>query len=436
MSILDLGAIARRVEKHAARIARYEALLSRGGEGEPLPPSPFDDDRELSGKAILDALRLEGKNEGPDALLARQLARWSFGFLLARVVDEPLRDAVTEARVPRIEVILDAPERLTPADARRRLVLVRTDEERGRLFRALDAVRGVDGPFREVFARRVEARRRADVPAPDVQFAHAFLDATGPLFVDLARRAGSPAAVVREGLAFGAGEGFSARLAPSFFADALRALAPAFDAKLFAGLELAGPSSFVRAFERIGRARRRASRPSHVPFALFFDPEAADRHRAGALYASLPLLPSFHERALGLARGRATEEARLFTRAAFYRLRQLATRVALADDLEHGETSRERFRERTAGAFGRPLEDGLAFAWPEPRIDERARALAALLAFAEVKDLERHFDEDWFRNPRAHAALDARFRTPVAAEEAGEPFDAAPLARFFEGAIA
>jgi len=174
-----------------------------------------------------------------------------------------------------------------------------------------------------------------------------------------------------------------------------------------------GAASFARALEDVGEVFHRSSRHKNEPFVLREPPLDARPIRAGFVLASALGERAFHSRVLGLAPGRAADQARAVVASFLLAMRTDAFRVAQrggdADDLS----------DRVFGANLR---------WPPPK-DEDFPRLIAWLASLDLTDALRERDgDDWFRNPRAFATLRDMSSAPASVAEGA----AVRLTRRFE----
>src|SRR5207247_1705379 len=111
-------------------------------------------------------------------------------------------------------------------------------------------------------------------------------------------------------------------------------------------------------------------------------------------------------RALGVAKTKAEDQARDVARAFSLTLRLDVASVALAGLLVSPERKRaERFEHETERALGLPFPAPLAGVVPRLSETDAPRLVGSLLAASDRRSLVERFDEDWFRNPRAAAAI-------------------------------
>jgi len=167
-----------------------------------------------------------------------------------------------------------------------------------------------------------------------------------------------------------------------------------------------GAASFARAFEAIGVAFRRASSPPSVPFVQREPPLHVDAWRTGHVFAAVLGEPAFHVRVLGLAQGRARDQARTMSTAFLVHARMMALRVASSERGADVEAL-------TALAFGEPLAASMRGVWPSCSDDDLARFVALLTVTERIDALRNREGDDWFRNPRAFATLRDLVQAPV-----------------------
>ena len=197
-----------------------------------------------------------------------------------------------------------------------------------------------------------------------------------------------------------------------------------------------GASSFLRAAASFGRALRAGASRRGQPFAVACDPQFTDAHRTGAALALAVASRPFLTRELGAGRSAAEDEARSLGASLLFEARARATALLLSARGAADEALAANDRA-VGGLYAR-----LSFTTPRPSDDEPARWLALLTAPAFVDGLVASFDEDFYRNPRAGAALRARAARPALEttfledEPPDLPALAASLARRLEGTLA
>jgi hypothetical protein len=178
--------------------------------------------------------------------------------------------------------------------------------------------------------------------------------------------------------------------------------------------EARGASSFLLGLAQAGRAICDAASALRSPFVLSTDVFDLRRHTVGALLGMLPLSPAFARRRLGLGPSRVPDQQRVLARAALADLRVAAFRVLLRELLS-GSHSRlqSELPELSSTALGFELPAQVAGVFIRVRPRDSQRFAGALLAASRYDSLVRHYDEDWFRNPRAIAELRAELGEPT-----------------------
>ncbi|WP_437622773.1 hypothetical protein [Sorangium sp. So ce1151] len=393
-------------------------------------------------------LASQAEASAPDPTgLAAPLADWVYTLTLERVVwADRLRLA---AAWHAASLFIDVPEpaRMSPHEARLRLLADPTDAGRQTFAEVLArGAGGVADAARILVERRHEAARRLDearrlaveIPCdpPDAALgaAEALLQRTEPMLQPAATWHGALGRAVGRDAA----SGWPARLGPRWLEELFRPTG------LTEGLAIdlgplprpLGAASFARALARFGAALARAD-GARGPFALGHAPCDLQRARRAALFGGLVADPVFCARALGLGRGRALDQARATAQSLVLSLRLDAATVGLTlrggpDGGGHvlllaARDRKDRFEEATARALGAPIPGTLAGVVPALEPDAAVRLAGALLAARDRRDLIERFDEDWFRNPRAAEALrdeDSAPRAP-ASETSGRASAAA-----------
>ena len=233
----------------------------------------------------------------------------------------------------------------------------------------------------------------------------------------MSRDEGGWETVLVRSLARDAGEGWPAALRPRFVFDLFG------NGELTSGIRpvlrepgaTLGAASFCRALGELGAALARADLPRDVPYCLARHPDDRLPHARAALFASIPAEPSFSERALGLGRPSARDQARRISVALALSLRVEALRLlvsaALARDLG---SARDACEHTSARVLGDPLPPSLVGLLP--RLDASpSRFLGIVEGVASRASFRDRFEDDWYRNPRAHEALrDEHHRTAQA----------------------
>jgi hypothetical protein len=187
-----------------------------------------------------------------------------------------------------------------------------------------------------------------------------------------------------------------------------------------------GAADWLDLFDAVGQALAAAAAPPHrrhpaAPFTF------------GALLSSLLLERRFLERSLGVERRQVPDLVRALGTRQLFRLRANAAAFRVASEVERGTTG-ARWHEAHRDA----LTLAAAATWPlglAARDGDGAAMNARLRGWARAERLRRtlveRLDEDWWRNPRAAAALGS----VLAAGGAGEP-DEPALRLGAEGLVA
>jgi hypothetical protein len=300
-------------------------------------------------------------------------------------------------------------------DAARRPALIELLFERG------DALRDAGTRLFELraelptFAGR--SRGELELAPPDItEHARNFLadsaDALGSLEL------GSFADVLERGLAPEAADGWPRQLSLRNLNDLLGSSDWLSGLRLEVG-ELPAPlsaASFVRGLLKVGAAWNDALAPTAQPFSIAHDPFGLARATHGALFAGVPLHPTFLKRQLSLGKERATGHARALSQSALLFARQMALRVLLDEPALAGPGAlREAFAEHATNALGFELPPTGAGLFFRPRVGDAQRLAGLFLAATRSAWLAQEYDEDWYRNPRAIEQLRAEARLPSAA---------------------
>lgn len=372
------------------------------------------------------------------------MRRWVLRLCLARIgratiaAAEELRDA------PRVRTETPEATTLSPRDAVRRALAERAEERRRAWLRALDgqvgalasAARARDEALAEIAARLGVADARALLlpcdPEAIARAAEETLAATADLAAARLGGCEDLAGLVSRTLAREVAGVWPAHLVARTLA------APFAGTALLEGVSLdlgplpraLGAASWARALARFGAAWSRGAAPRSAPFVLAHDPTDARAHRRGALFGALVVDPAFLRHALGLSREAARSAARTLATTLLAAVRLEAARTLVGD----ARTPLAESSERLAAALGVHVPRGLAHVLPRDERRAPVRLLGALGAVADRAALVASHDEDWFRNPRALAAL--RGDEGTLADHAVDPasLDGAPraLARALE----
>lgn len=431
-SLLDPLAFDRRVERAARSVARTRRRLGHADLDD--LPSPWAGHRAVSSKATVDGT----KALVSDPLFAA-LRAWTVALTVDRVTFEDELAVARAAREARPEPELGhAPRSFDglrdellrePRESPRRATLAQVVARRGAFVQPI---------ARHWFERRAEATRQlragsmAAMPAvraSDGEGAPPSAEALAGKVLAIVASSGvlprdtSLAGLLEATLARDATEGWPAQLN-------VRWLARLFgDADLLRGVELdlepedlppaIGGASFARALGAFGRALFTADVPRTRPFVLSRAPRDERGYARKWLFAMLPGSASFGRAHLSLGTDRARAQARSIARAFGVQ----AAFVALAATAElhvplPERRARAAFEETTACAFGEPLDGSLVGSLPRARPSASADLAGLLIAARDAEQLRDTFDEDWFRNPRAHEALrheHAKLAAPIAA---------------------
>jgi len=309
-------------------------------------------------------------------------------------------------------------------DAARRPALLDVLCERG------DALRDAGSRLFELRAELPSfwgrSRAELELPHPDIpEQARRLLRDTTDAFGSLELR--DLAAVLNAGLAHAAADGWPRQLSLRSLNELLG------NADWLSGLRLdvgqfpapLSAASFLRGLLRLGSAWTEALAPAAQPFSIAHDPFGLSRATHGALFALVPLAPSFLKRQLGLGKERAVGHARALTQSWLIYARLLALRVLLAEPALAGPSAlREAFSEHGASAFGFEPPPEAAGLFCRPRLGDAQRLAGVLLAANLADQLADEHDEDWFRNPRAIEQLRAEARMPPAVTCSTESLEA------------
>lgn len=382
----------------------------------------WDAHRHVSGQRGLREIEEQSASPLRDAV-ATWIA-WLTALRVSQPAEQRVHAALAEARVV---VRLERDMQVDLRGIARGLLAARTPGEARAWIAALPgAAAKLEEPERTLRETRTEAFRRLGIDDPSARFVGVprsdLVSAARELVAstdDLARE------VVSRGepwpldlpwrLGRGATEGWPSRLTWRTAA----ALVP--------GLELRatmkgdppsalGASSFARALSAIGEVAYHSTRQKTEPFSIREPPLDPRPVRTGFVLASALAERAFHARVLGLASGRAADQARAVVASFLLAMRTDAFRVAQrggdADDLS----------ERVFGA---------RLGWPFPRDEDFPRLVAWLASLELTSTLREREGDDWFRNPRAFATLRDMSGAPVSVAEGS----VARLARRFEALL-
>ncbi|MFO0615151.1 MAG: hypothetical protein U0414_21345 [Polyangiaceae bacterium] len=410
-ALLDPLVFDGRIARAAEVLARVRRRLSHADLDD--LPNPFAGARAVSSKATVDATQ----DLASDPLFAA-LRGWTAHLTIERVTfdDELSVERALRAEEPSPEL----GERPRSFASLLRELLVEPSESTRRATLAASLAHraaAIQPRVRHWFERRAEARRQLSQrgsPAPAAP-GRSPEELAGKLLAAVASSGSLPRSPSLEvlldaSLARSATEGWPAQLN-------VRWLARLFgDTELVRGLALdlepedlppaIGGASFARALGAFGAAVFHADRPRSRPFVLSRSP---DDERAAArswLFASLPCTPAFGRAFLSLGSDRARSQARAIARAVGVQAAFLAIAATAEQHVVMPERrARVAFEETTACAFGEPLPGPLVGTLPRVRPDAGVELRGLLLAARDRERLRDTYDEDWFKNPRAHEAL-------------------------------
>lgn len=395
----------REAQRCFAMLENYEAALHDR-------PSELDESGPYIGVPLLSTREAFQKIRAlPEALPLREpLLRWAYRIADGRVNGELLRQLALRWRVEMCTV--DVPRRSEHTRAQM-LMRVLGDLPKQKLwFEALS--RSVDGLTEGVsllWQRRQELAERAgfssmnDVADPCDDFpqqAKAWLGACAPLAEEMWSRHFS--SYLRAAQAGDAVQGWPALMTAHSVAQLLgerQWLARATVREPRWPL-LMGPTSFVRALDRLGHALGRAWASSSHPFVLAHEPYDLAGHRLGALVASLVLSPAWHRRVLGVREDRARAQVRALATSFVAHGHALCLRVLSAHAARTSVAAlRLAFSQVQQEHFGFELPSALAGVVPQIQLGDAQRLLGFWWGLADHARLRQSFDSDWFRNPRA-----------------------------------
>lgn len=422
-----------RVAAVARALRRARRRISRGAAGrfdlDDLP-SPWSGARSVSSKATVEAT----VQLASDPLFAA-LREWSTYLTIARVThDDELavaRACAASAPAPELGDV----SRSFGAMRDELLAEPRESPRRATLSTALaKRATSIQPIVRHWFERRIEAARQlrrsgfttAAKAGPAVDSSQetlaervlAIVASSGAL-----PRARSLEGILEGAIARDASEGWPAHLTVRWLGGLFG------DTELVRGVDVElepddlpqaiGGASFSRALGLFGIALFDADVPRTRPFVLSRRPDDERRYARRWLFALLPSLPSFGRAHLSLGADRARAQARSFSRA--LGVQAAITALAAASQVHvtlPEKRARSAFEETTACAFGETLAGTLLGVLPRARPDAGAELRGLVLACRDAEQLRDLFDEDWFKNPRAHESLrhdHAAIWTPVEA---------------------
>jgi hypothetical protein len=430
MTELDPLAVDRGVRETAQHWRRWRRSLRRGTA---LDTDPFVFDREVAGRTLFQRV-----SELPDADPLRQpLRRWIYRLAEQRI-NLPWLIACTFERRLRLHGV-ERPEtsQLSLAAMLHRALASRAQRSAW-LDSALEVGEGVVRCSTLLWERRREIAVRMGLDTPDAlelpcpemaAVADEWLQLSDELVQTSNSR--SPAEWLGAALGEDASEGWPSRLDET----SLRGLLA--EGGLLYGLDLdPGPlprayaaSSFVRGLARVGAAWAEAAAPPDQPFVVAHDPYGSSRRNHGALFALLPLNPSFVRRRLHLGERDWAKHRRALARVILLESRASALRVILrANALAGAAAWREAFPPAVERALGVGLHRSCPGLLGRLHLDDGQRFASLLLAPRRALQLTESHDEDWFRNPRAVDQLRSEAALPPQCE--------VPADRLREGTVA
>jgi hypothetical protein len=399
---------------------------------------PFAKTRALAGRALLLELRAHKPSAGERALHAG-LTRWGYALLQARLSIPFVLEARALVETPR-KVSAFAESLAWRALWRASLLepAPRAAEYVKALAEGAPALGSVEQHALEV---RVEAAHRLGYRNPGEPLA---LDGDNGDFarevvtctVDSAKEALrteprfvtalAPVAYARCELGVDACEGWPSRLTARWFDDVFAGLGGVVRRMPAPRLPAVwGATSFARSLAALGLAlRSHHLLLSKLPFADRAHPRDVEGQTLATAFSFLLLAPAFHHRALGLGRDAARDQAR---RCAGSLL--LASRRALAcNAVRSGDWAPDDAAHATyCGAEPSALTRALLLRAP------RSFAIAEGILFTKL--IVNRFDEDWFRNPRAHQFLIERAGAPAFATERASLPSAVQCGQWFESRV-
>jgi hypothetical protein len=434
---LELPRLDALVKQAAVSWARWQDLV-RADLQAAKRTDPFASTRTVTGQSLLLELGAHKPSPGEAGLL-EGLARWSYALMQARL-SIPF---VIEAR------ILDETPSLVPAFAASlasrplwRGALLEPAARANEYVKALsERSRALIGVEHHACEMSTEVARRLGYASPAAplmiagetpDFARTFVTCTLDLAKDIVRAEPSvatcapPLSYARRELGVEASAGWPARLSGRWLEEVFAGLGGV--ARRMPAPDLGavwGAMSFARALATLGLAlRSHHVLLSRLPFAERAHPRNIEGQTLATAFAFLLLSPAFHHRALGLGRDAARDQARQCAGSLL-----LASRRALASGAVR---AREWATDDAAyatycGADPSPLMRALLCRAP------RVEATAEAISFTQL--MVNRFDEDWFRNPRAHQFLIDRAGAPAFATDRAAMPSAVQCGQWFESRV-
>ncbi len=397
---------------------------------------PFTATRLVTGQSLLLDLRAHKASPGETGLLDG-LTRWAYALLQARL-SIPF---VLEART-----LNEAPS-LVPAFAESlawrglwRAALLEPVPRAAEYVKTIDGISAaMTGVEKRALEVRMEASRRLGYAHPDepllldgatADFARAFVTGTVDCAKDIVRlesdAASAAATYARRELCRDATEGWPARLSGHWFDDVFAGLGGAVR-RMPAPRSPAiwGAMSFARSLATLGLAlRSHYLLLSKLPFAERAHPRNVEGQTFATTFAFLLLSPAFHHRALGLGRDAARDQARRCAGSLLLASRRaLACTAVRAGDWAADDAAHVTYNGADPSCLMRALLSRTPQVW----------AIAEGIAFTQL--MVNRFDEDWFRNPRAHQFLIDRAGAPAFATDRTAMLSAVQCGQWFESRV-
>lgn len=415
MGELDPSKLLKSLPRAIAEAQRTARALRAGNLAETDFPSASQ--RWLTSRETIEAVR---DRKGDPA--APALVDWLFVLTLLRVNLDAARSIAHAFRAPKL-VRVRKPEaaELSLHVALGRLVTEGRDVREDTLVGVTHAGPALGDPIVEAAARAQEIARRAGFSHVDEVFSP-FADPAGHTLA--AELTADTNDLARDLLA--AGESLGGVLARVTACDLAvpfpRAVSPAWLASLFGketgvfevpGLSpgplpnAIGPSSYARIFARLGAGYADAATACEVLPPFGATPTELRRRTYGALFASLLCSMPFLRRVLGFSAREAAAARRAYALVFLAHARLAAAKLLARDALlsGNGERARREAADHTAQALYTEIPRGLALVLPQPRLADPGSFAALCQGATLARTLHERFDEDWFRNPRAFAAL-------------------------------
>lgn len=421
--LLDPLRLDARIRRAQQSLAAWRRELAAGR------PSEWSGHRDVSTKTLFETL------EGRDDPVAQGARPWVYALTLERVLAVDWVRLELAWRSP--VVVLEKPEHeeTSMAELLRRVLSPSESTARREAFAsALAGAPPLASDAARIWAdrRREATRRLVGDDGPRYEFpvqprrdlehaATSLLDATD----ELVEPRDTWHDALLDSVAPRATEGWPAQMSPRWLHDLFGSTG------LCDGLELSlgelppvlGATSFCRALAVFGEAYAAADVPPTAPFVVSRHPFDTRLARRAALFGALPADPTFTRVALGLGRSRALEQARHVARALLFELRLRAVRVLAASNQQAELSERKaHFEALSERAVGAALPGSLVGLVPRLVPSDPTTLIGGLMAISDARRLRERFDEDWFRNPRAAAALrEEQSELPISAEHGVHP---------------